>query len=142
MISRRGLLFGTLAVVGAAALRLGLSRPEDAVRIVLVKRLSYLKLDPQGLESFASDFVGGGKMARGKLRVIAAMAPLYHWLPASEETPESVRHGEERIVTAYLLSSDFFSGGADQDKVVHYLGLFDPWKKPEACRNVFALRST
>lgn len=138
LISRRGLLFGVLAALGLAALRLGLSTPESAVGMVLRKRLSYLKLDDVGVTAFAADYTAAGKMARGKLRLVAAMAPFYYWLPASDDTPDAVRHGEERIVTAYLLSSDFFINGADDSRPVGYVGLFDPWTKLSACQNLFA----
>jgi hypothetical protein len=46
-----------------------------------------------------------------------------------------IRHGEERIVTKYLLSSDFFSSGADESKTVHYVRLFDALR---GCCNPFA----
>ena len=139
-ITRRGLLFGGAAVLGLAALRLGLSRPEDAVIAVLRKRLSYLQLDEASLGNFARDFAASGKMARGKLRLIAALAPLYQWLPSDDSSPAAVRHGEERLVTAFLLSSDFFVTGADERRPVHYLRLFDPWSNPGACQNPFARR--
>lgn len=137
-MSRRAVLFGGVAAIGVVALRLGLSKPEDAVLTVLRKRLSYLKLDDAGLRAFASDFTASGTMARSKLRLIAAMAPLYHWLPTDERAPDAVRHGEERVVTAYLLSSDFFANGADESQVVGYKGLFDPWNTLVACQNPFA----
>jgi len=140
MISRRHLLYGGLGIIGLTALRLGLTRPEDAIEIVLRKRLDYLVLEPAGVAAFATDFTAAGVMARGKLRLIAAMAPLYGWLPADETTPNAVRHGEERIVSAYLLSSDFFSSGADTQRPVNYRGLFNPWKSRDACNNTFARR--
>lgn len=141
-VSRRGFLFGGAAAVGLVALRLGLTQPEDAVVTVLRKRLSHLKLDEDGLRAFAADFTAAGKMARGKLRLIAALAPLYQWLPADDSTPIAVRHGEERVVSAYLLSSDFFVNGADEQQPVGYLGLFDPWNNPVACQNPFARIAT
>ena len=139
-ISRRGLLFGGAAVLGLAALRLGWSHPEDAVTAVLRKRLRHLQLDESGLRDFARDFAASGKMARDKLRLIAALAPLYQWLPSDDSTPAAVRHGEERLVTAFLLSSDFFLNAADERKPVRYLRLFDPWSNPGACQNPFARR--
>lgn len=140
LISRRGVLLGGAAIVGLVALRLSLTRPEDAVVTVLRKRLSYLKLDDAGVLAFAKDFTAAGVMARNKLRVIAAMAPLYRWLPADDSTPAAVRHGEERIVTAFLLSSDFFRNGADEQKPVTYRHLYDPWAELAACQNPFARR--
>lgn len=138
LISRRALLFGGAGALGLVALRLGLSTPEDAVVLVLRKRLAHLTLDDAGVRAFAADFTASGKVARSKLRLVAAMSPLYHWLPADENTPNAVRHGEERVVTAYLLSSDFFTNGADETQVVGYQGLFDPWARPVACQNPFA----
>ena len=48
---------------------------------------------------------------------------------------ETIRHGEERVVSAFLLSSDFFVNGADTSRIVRYLGFYDPLK---ACSNPFA----
>jgi hypothetical protein len=43
---------------------------------------------------------------------------------------------DEAVVTAFLLSSDFFQNGADETRTVRYLAYYDPYKY--ACGNPFA----
>jgi len=68
---------------------------------------------------------------------VAAMEPLYRTLKRGGNTmiDREIRHGEERIATLYLLSSDFFQHGADLTRTIGYLGLYDPYL---ACSNPFA----
>jgi hypothetical protein len=47
----------------------------------------------------------------------------------------AIRHGEERVTTLFLLSSDFFVNGADISRPVSYVGYYDPAR---ACGNPFA----
>ncbi len=43
---------------------------------------------------------------------------------------------EERICTAFLMSSDFFKNGADESRPVRYLALYEPTRI--GCANPFA----
>lgn len=142
MIDRRRLLGAGLATVAAGlGLRALWVSPADGIVDLLRRRLDYLQLDADGLRRFAADYVASGKTASTKLRIVALISPLYHAAAALGQLPVSLRRGEERIATAYLLSSDFFSGGAREDQPVHYLGLFDPWAQHKACFNPFGRRS-
>ena len=142
MISRRKLLLGGAGgLFGLFALRLGLVTPEAAVATIIRRQLAYLTLSDVDIESFAHDLTAAGKTSRNKLRLIAAMAPLYRLLPVGGGGPASVRYGEERIVTEFLLSSDFFATGGDVARPVRYLGLYDPWQPGYACRQPFTDRS-
>jgi hypothetical protein len=143
MIKRRTFIWG-LAGAGAAAgflvWRFTHTTKEDAVITILYKRLDYLKLDPAGVRAFARDFVANTDMSHGKLRVIAAFSPLYRHMvfPPDNIISHSTRFGEERIVSRYLQSSDFFTTGADESRIVRYVGFFDPMR---ACGNPFARRA-
>lgn len=142
MISRRQLLLGGVCgLFGLAALRLGLVTPEAAVVTIIRRQLAYLILSDADIENFARDMTAAGKTSRNKLRLIAALAPLYRLLPVGGGGPASVRYGEERIVTEFLLSSDFFATGGDVSRPVCYLGLYDPWQPGYACRQPFTDRS-
>jgi hypothetical protein len=126
-MKRRQVLVGIagVAVVGALATR---ASEESGIAAMIMKRLSYLKLDPSGVRQFARDFASRHVMSEGKLRVVSAAGPLYGWLPqrwAERLTPD-VTYGEERVITLFLLSSDFFGTGADASRTVRYLGFFDP----------------
>jgi hypothetical protein len=110
---------------------------QDAVITILYKRLDYLKLDEAGVQQFARDFIARTAMRQEKLRLVAAFAPLYRQLPTSPDNvlSHATRLGDDRVVNRYLLSSDFFATGADESRIVRYVGYFDPMR---ACGNPFA----
>jgi hypothetical protein len=131
------LAFAGLSLTGLVSSRLLRASNEEGVVAVVFKRLKYLKLDPEGVRNFARDYIAGGVIAGVKLRVVSAAGQLYMNLPLSgvNVLTNGIRHGEERIVTKYLLSSDFFSSGADESNTVHYVRLFDAL---QGCCNPFA----
>jgi hypothetical protein len=130
---------GVLAVVGG---RLIASSDESAIVKVIYKRLDYLKLDGPGVRQFATELAALGKsslysISSTRLRLIDAAGPLYTGiaLTAGANLADALSHGEDRVVTHYLMSSDFFRNGADVSRTVHYLGQYDPLV---ACNNPFA----
>ncbi len=137
MIKRRYLLLAGLA--GLIGIRFAMSSDIDAIVMVLRKRLNYLDLDAAGLRAFARDLVAANQISEIRLRALSAISPLYEQYDSSAQgaLPHAIRHGEERIVSDYLLSSDFFANGLDEKRIVHYLGFYDPLK---ACANPFARR--
>ncbi len=140
MIKRRHFIWGVVAGGSVAALlglRVGLSTREDGVIAILRKRLPYLKLEESGLHEFAREFLTKAEMSTAKLRLIAAFAPLYGRLSNSPDhlVARKLRFGEERIAARFLLSSDFFTNGADETRIVRYTGFYDPLR---ACGNPFA----
>lgn len=137
-MNRRKLIIGSIAgAVAVLGARLGLASPEDAVTRVLHKRLDYLKLDEQGVHRFATDVLQREVISRFRLMVIDFVGPLYTDTNVSPDGKfgSALRHGEDRVVTQFLISSDFFINGADTQRVVKYLGWFDPLA---ACSNPFA----
>ena len=72
---------------------------------------------------------------------MVTLGPIYRRLDLGDRNSltAAIRHGEERIVTNYLLSSDFFVNGADESRTVRYLGFYDPLR---ACSNPFARLDT
>jgi hypothetical protein len=139
MIKRRYILLG--AIAGIVGVRFALSSDEGAILAVLRKRLDYLQLDEEGLLSYARDLADSHRIASFRLRWVQMIGPLYTHFDSLGRNPiaHSVRHGEERIVSTYLLSSDFFINGQDESRLVRYLGFYDPLK---ACANPFARRMT
>jgi hypothetical protein len=130
---------GVLIAVGAG-LDIALSDVESGVAKVLHKRLDYLKLDPEGVKQYAKDVVAYHWVASPKLRGLDALGPMYtrvRWQPGKKQNGP-IRKGEERLCGEYLLSSDFFRNGADETKVVHYLGYFDGPRDIVPCSNPFA----
>jgi hypothetical protein len=130
-------LAGVAAALGAVGWRYLTSKDEEAIIAVLEKRLHYLNMDPSGLKKFARDLAGSHSVASGRLHVLTAAGILYTRpsFDGHNFLTDGIRHGEERIVTHYLLSSDFFQNGADETEVVQYIAAYDPVR---ACGNPFA----
>ena len=137
-MKRRYFLLSALAgVCGIAGWRFASSNEHTAIAKVLQKRLGYLKLDPDGVQQFCRDLSASGAISSARLRFIDAVGPIYT-LPAlssDNRIDNSIRHGEDRVVTLYLLSTDFFRNGADVNRTVSYLHYYDPMI---ACGNPFA----
>jgi hypothetical protein len=137
-MKRRTLLLSAAGAAGAfIGWRAFKSTDVDAILAVIRKRLSYLQLDEVGVQAFARDLASRHVISSLRLRSIATAGPVYASLALSGQNRfhNGIRHGEERVVTYYLLSSDFFLNGADQSRVIRYLGYYDPFR---ACGNPFA----
>jgi len=141
MWTRRRMLLGTLAGFGGlAAGRLAIADARSAIIMVLRKRLWFLQLDEEGVQQFATDLATLGVVSEPKLKMIQATAPLYRRIDFTgrHSVAMTLRHGEERIVSTYLLASDFFHNGADETRVVRYLRLYQPAKNLDACSAPFS----
>jgi hypothetical protein len=140
---RRSVLTGTagaLALLAAAGWR---TTPryslQEIIIAVLRQRLPYLRMEETGLAQFASDLLARGVVSPLRLRTLGALLPVYRSVSVEGEhewLPELL-HGEERITTLYLISSDFFQHGEREDREIRYLGYFDPLVRP-ACSSPFA----
>jgi len=134
------LLSGLAALSGAGAYLALAMHPEDTIAMVLRKRLDYLQLEPEGVARFARDLLAKHVLSNARTRVLSAARSVYSRFSLSSGTNSLaylLRHGEDRIVASYLISSDFFVQGADETRVVQYLGLLDSRR---ACANPFAQR--
>lgn len=114
---------------------------QDAIVSIVSRRLNYLRLDAAGLRRFAADFVATQDISGAKLRSLAAsgLIDAHLPLPVTSSLAEEISHGADRLVTQYLLSSDFFLKGADVSREVLYIAQYDPVR---ACGNPFARRPT
>ena len=130
-------LAGVGAVAGLLGWRLSRATAEAAIAMVIHKRLAYLQLDATGVLRFARELAAKNDIAIYKLRTIAAAGRLYSDVSYAghNKIANAIREGKERIVTIFLLSSDFFLMGADEARVVQYLDLYDAMR---ACSNPFA----
>ena len=108
-----------------------------AIESIVLRRLSYLKLDPAGVRRFAAAAAATHAISDKKLRALAAAEPIAtnFPLPKDSSLARDIAYGEERLVTNYLLSSDFFKTGADVNRLVRYVAYYDPIR---ACGNPFA----
>lgn len=144
MVSRRQLLAiaaATLtATTGLVAWRFIQGSDADAIVSVLRKRLGYLILDEAGLRAFAQELTARKMVSSSRLRLLDFAGPIYTQLIPSRGTSwtHELQHGEERIVSLYLLASDFFLNGADETKTVRYRRFYDPLNNPDTCSNPFS----
>ncbi len=115
-------------------------RMTKTIFAVFEKRLSYLKLDKTQVMTFIKDFITHPKNQGylPKIRRLSFFYPLYAHTNLLEKTSvaSKIRSFEERIVTKFLFSTNFFREGADETKPVKYLSYYDPYKMP--CQNPFA----
>lgn len=138
MIDRRkvlalGTAIGTIGLVGGGAGAFVLSdRYRGWIRSTLLRALPGYSLEPEGFERFVDDY-NARKPNSTKLRVFAAAERLMDasWaLP--QEMAADVAQEERRIVSDFLLGSDFFRNYPDGPKTIAYSGM------PEACSSPFA----
>ena len=141
MWTRRRMLMAAIAGFGAVAGgRLAIADARSAIIMVLRKRLWFLQLDEAGVQQFATDLAALSVVSEPKLKMIQATAPLYRRIDFTgrHSLAMALRHGEERIVSTYLLASDFFHNGADETKVIRYVRLYQPAKNLDACSAPFS----
>lgn len=137
MKRRQVMLAGLGAACGLLGLRIALSRDESAIVKVVYKRLPYLRLDHDGVRQFARDIKGQHMVSSLRLHLLDTAGSLYTGsaMAAHNSFNDALHHGEDRIVSQYLISSDFFRYGADEARTVQYLGYYDPMVP---CNNPFA----
>jgi hypothetical protein len=142
MLNRRQFLRSVAAAAtGLVAWRYIGSSDVEAIVAVLHKRLHYLQLESNGVYAFANDLIERQIVSSGKLRLLDMAGPLYTQLsPYLTHSPltQGLNNGEERIVSLYLLSSDFFRNGYAVAKPVRYLEFYEPFAKLSPCQNPFA----
>lgn len=138
MKRRTFVLAGIGAASAAAAWQFIDVSTESTIEAIVRKRLDYLKLDPDGVRRFAKDAAALHNVSNFRMHMIGGLAPIYSRYAMSSghnSLAYLLRHGEDRIVGSYLISSDFFTNGADMTRVVHYERMLDPRR---ACGNPFA----
>lgn len=131
--------FISIAAVGSAVIAIpsiGLSSNaffKQAVTSIIHRELGYLKLDEQGVKKFVNDFAdqtnAGSISSSQKMKMKVGTEYLF---PGSVDTTLV----KDRIITSFLLSSDFFINKMNEKRTVQYIGLFDSSKKP--CTNPFS----
>lgn len=114
----------------------------DARRIITAiihKRLHYLDKDADGLRLFCEEFQKRmSPESIEKAEWLGIFQPVYSFTNFFALMPgfKTIQDFEERVVTQYLLSSDFFVKGFNLLQQVRYLRYYDPYTSP--CTNPFA----
>ena len=144
MNGRRKFLLGSVTVIAVAGLGVwgfGGSAAAAEIAKLIRDRLGFLKLDEAGLHAFAHD------QATALLAKRPTVARLkYHFTSMflsktssrynrSFDTRSRKERMADNLAQTYLLSSDFFTHGADESRTVKYVELYDPMRP---CGNPFA----
>jgi len=91
-------------------------------KMLINRELSYLKLDPKGLDLYIEDYFKNS--ANNTLSTIKWK--ILYFLGYDSKNSERIND----LLKFYLLSTDFFVNGKDIYKPVKYIGIFDPYKSP------------
>ena len=108
------------------------------VAAMLKRKLHYLELDEQGVKRFVRDMLPHiSPYIRRNLAWLQLGLPVYAGLDYTSRWASTkwYRETEQKIVTQFLMSSDFFQNNADETRTIHYLGFYDPYTRP--CANPF-----
>lgn len=140
-ISRRKVLLGGgMLATGYLAWRWVRRGPEDVVVAILERQVGHLDVDRSSFTVFAGDYLESRREYERKLRVLSVGADVlryfspYRWLGMHHP----LRRLEDTTVGLYLLSTDFFQNGADEERPIRYLGFYDPYRA--LCRNGLSRR--
>ena len=140
-VTRRGFLAGGLAValasvLGFAAWRWG--EPTDIVVAILKRRLGFLDVEAGVFPEFSRAYVASRPREQRQLGMLAVVAWPFSFLTVYRFLPmgHPVRRLEDNVVTRFLMSTDFFQHGADENRPVRYLAFYDP--PTTACQNFVA----
>lgn len=148
MTRRTFLLTSTLAIVGAAGgfwlFKEGyFNRSDRIARILLAafdKRIAFLQWDRMEVKQFIQDFMADARNAAfiQKVNKLSYMYPIYTYTNLLEMThyQNKIQNFEERVISRFLLSTDFFLDNADETQPVTYLSYYDPHRSP--CQNPFS----
>lgn len=144
MTRRRKFLLSVLGLAGLAGLGLwgfGRGAIESEIVSVLRRRLGYLKLDEEGLHAFARDqttkiLTKRMSMSRVRYHLVATVGPTFKRFQRSTDTRSRTERIEDMFVSTFLLSSDFFTHGSDESRVVRYVAYYDALLHP--CSSPFA----
>lgn len=123
--------FLTIAGVGGVVAALAsfkfITHPFESVAKSIIKsELDYLKLDEDGLDKFVADYT---KLKDRNYKLTMKGYSLFGI--------NSAKSGKvHQLVTAYLLSSDFFQNKMDEKRTIKYVGLYDPYSRP--CAHPFS----
>jgi hypothetical protein len=99
---------------------------ESVAKRIIISELDYLKLDEEGLDKFVADYT---KLKDRNYKLTMKGYSLFGI--------NSAKSGKvHQLVSAYLLSTDFFQNKMDQTRTVKYVGLYDPYTRP--CSHPFS----
>lgn len=113
-------------LAGAFSFRFFSETFEDAGVDIIKRELPFLRLDPAGVRAFMRDY------ALGQDAAYKRAIRLYKAIGVGSERSGKVH----QLVSQYLLSTDFFRNNADENRVIKFVGLYNPYLTP--CAHPFS----
>ena len=142
MITRRRLLIASVAAATLTAIgwhKTDIKASAHKLVVHLIKdKLHYLHHDEEGLYAFAEDFLRRKDVSLTTKAGLAGIAIRWsHYLGFRKHIVDShsIQNLQQELMSAYLLSSDFFQNGANENLPINYLGKNNLYP---ACRHPFA----
>lgn len=138
MPTRRQVLFGALAVSilpTSLAIDVGYTyvRPESYLRKLFYRHLGWMRIDPKVVD----DWVTLHNTSSLKIAALRGFEHLHRiGLHGPQWVEGRVENKEGYFITEFLLATDFFQNGADQEREVQWQGMWNPLRRPN--QNPFA----
>lgn len=104
------------------------AEPADIIIAILKRRIGYLNVDRDTFKVFAGDYVKWKAGEGRKLKMLSVVSfPAQHISPY-DLLPQGnpVRRLENNVVSQFLLSTDFFQNGANENRKIHYRQFYNP----------------
>jgi len=125
MMNRRKFIIltgmGTGSVVIPASIFFVSGTVKKYASLLINKQLVYLKLERGSVDKYVNDYFKDNNDIVFKVKWKAMYYLNLNW-EDSDQLLELIKY--------YLLSSDFFINKMDENKIVRYLGLYNPYKSP------------
>jgi hypothetical protein len=110
----------------------------DVIVAILKRRLGLLNVDHQHFYTFSEELLTRRRKYRKKLKYLSVFSGVLSIVTPYEllSMGHPLRRLENYTVSNFLLSTDFFQNGEDQEREIQYFGFYDPYKRP--CANFFS----
>jgi hypothetical protein len=105
---------------------------------ILTTKLEFLNLDEVDLNTFAHEFAADAGTFGSKGHLLALTYPVLRRADFMRmgKADTEIAEFEYRVVSKFLLSTDYFKNGADETRPVRYVAYNSPYRF--ACGNPFA----
>ena len=139
MITRRAILIACASTAGLGLGALGVgykaNTPEKIIENIVRIRLPKLQMADADMAAFVSDFISSDTDTSAlEMSVFRVMAPFVNLPPFRWVLPNkasrTIENFHQRVLTEFMMGSDFFETYAAGNPKVTYTGLFDPYQKP------------
>ena len=134
-ISRRSFLLSgaaiaTVVIVGYAVMGPALRKAEQLIADIVKFHLPFKNIEEADLQAFARDFDQKYQGDRTKLALLLLAAPVIFSNGLRRSLPGNVRyalgHYERRVLTQFILSTNFFELEDVNGPEIEYYGFYDP----------------